>query len=140
MTQEAWTTLGVLVAVLALLIWSRVGPHLILLGGLVLLLVAGVIDEAAAAAGFANTAVLTIAALFSVVAGLRETGAVHMLAEPLLGRPKSELSAQGRVMFPIAVLSAFVPNTPLVAAALPVVHGWAKRMKVSVSRLLIPLS
>jgi di/tricarboxylate transporter len=139
-TTEAGKTCGVLIAVLVALIWTRIGPHLILLGGLVALLLMGVIDEAAALSGFANPAVITIAALFAVVAGLRETGAIHTLAEPVLGRPKTEAVAQARLMLPIAALSAFVPNTPLVAAALPVVHGWAKRMGFSVSRLLIPLS
>jgi di/tricarboxylate transporter len=43
-------------------------------------------------------------------------------------------------MLPVAALSAFVNNTPIVAMLLPVVVEWAKKHQLSVSRLLIPLS
>ena len=37
-------------------------------------------------------------------------------------------------------MSPFLYNTPLVAIMLPVVHDWAKKIRVSVSHLMIPLS
>lgn len=140
MPIETSITLGVLGLVLCLLLWTRWAAHVILLGGLTLLLTAGVVDEHDVLVGFANPGMATVAVLFVVVAGLRETGAMHWLAEPLLGRPRSLRQAQARIMGPVALLSAFMNNTPLVAAMLPVVNDWGRKHGIALSKLLMPLS
>ena len=48
--------------------------------------------------------------------------------------------AIGRLTFPTSLLSAFMNNTPLVAMMLPVVADWAKKNKVPLSKVMIPLS
>lgn len=140
MELEAYIALGVLSLVLTLLVVTRWAPHIILLGGLTLLLTTGVITEKDMLVGFANPGMVTVAVLFPVVAGLRETRAMHWLTEPLLGRPRSLFIAQMRITGPIAILSAFMSNTPLVAAMLPVINDWSRKHGISVSKLLIPLS
>jgi len=45
-----------------------------------------------------------------------------------------------RMMLPIAALSGFLNNTPVVALFIPIVKKWAKAIKVSPSLLMIPLS
>jgi di/tricarboxylate transporter len=57
-----------------------------------------------------------------------------------LGRPRTMLAAQGRLLLPVAAMSAFVNNTPVVAMFLPVLSGWAKRNRLNPSRLFMPLS
>ena len=64
--------------------------------------------------GFSNPGVLTIGALFMVAAGMYSTGAITMITEKPIGRPKSMLGAQLKILPPIAVGSAFLNNTPLV--------------------------
>lgn len=140
MGLESAITLGVLVVLLGLLICTRLAPHLVLLGGLTLLFTLGIVTEQDVLDGFANPGMITVAALFAVVSGLRETAAMHWVAEPLLGRPHSLGAAQVRIMGPVAVLSAFMNNTPLVAAMLPVLNDWARKQGISISKLLIPLS
>ena len=100
----------------------------------------GVITAKDAIAGFSNSGMLTVAVLFLVVAGLRETGAVEWVAGRFLGRPKSHREALVRLVFPIAGLSTFLNNTPLVAMFIPVVTDWAKKNRLRPSQLLIPLS
>jgi di/tricarboxylate transporter len=140
MTAGAILTLAVIVGALLLMMANVTSPDVILLAGVVVLAAGGVLSPAEAFAGFSNTGMLTVAALFVVAAGLRETGAVHVATARLLGRPRSERGALTRLVAPVVVASAFLNNTTIVATLLPAVHDWARRIKVSPSRLLMPLS
>lgn len=140
MTLDAWLAIGGVVAVLLALIFSSVPPYLVILGGVVAMLLAGVMPAGAAFSGFANEGMLTIAALFIVAAGINETGAVSATINSVLGHPKSTRGAQARVVAPVSAASAFLNNTPIVAMLMPVVTEWGKRIQVPASQLLIPLS
>lgn len=140
MSPEAWFSIATVLVVMALLLSNKVAPEIALLGGLTAQILAGVVSLERALAGFAHPAVLMIASLFVVAAGLGETGATHALASRLLGRPKTVAGAQMRLMGPVAVLSAFMNNTPIVAMYLPIVSDWAKKINVSPSKLFMPLS
>src|SRR6185436_20752028 len=115
-------------------------PDIILLGGAVLLLLTGVLSPADALAGFSNEAMITVAILYIVGAGVRETGGVDWVAKNLFGRPRNLLSAIFRLVFPTMGLSAFMNNTPLVAMLLPAVGDFAKTQRILPSKLMIPLS
>ena len=58
----------------------------------------------------------------------------------LLGRPQNAASAQIRLMAPIAIVSAFLNNTPVVAVMIPIVQSWGRSIGISAQQLLIPLS
>lgn len=140
MDFAGWFTLGTVVFTAALLIATRVAADLILVGGLTLLILAQVLTPAEALAGVANPGLATVAVLYVVVAGLVDTGGIHALGSRLLGRPRSVAAAQTRLMLPVAAMSGFLNNTPVVAMLVPVVEDWARRTGLSVSRLMIPLS
>lgn len=137
---DAWITLIVLAAVLVILVGTRKSPDAVLLGGLGVLLITGVLEPRQAIRGFSNEGVITIAVLYCMAAGLRETGAMDWATRQLLGQPRNILSAQTRIMLPTAAMSAFMNNTPLVAIVLPVVNDWARRHRFAPSKILIPLS
>jgi di/tricarboxylate transporter len=63
-----------------------------------------------------------------------------LVVQPLLGRPKSTTSAVARLTVPVAGLSAFMNNTPIVAMYMPVISDWANKIKLAPSKLFIPLS
>lgn len=140
----------ILFTVLIVLVRANRAPDYAIWGGVSLLLVCpvprdggwqiGVIGTGDALAGLGNDGVVTIAALFLVAAGLRETGVMNWLVSRVFGTPSSLFSAQNRLLWPTAVLSAFLNNTPLVAMLLPVTQDWAKRHRLSLSMLLMPLS
>ncbi len=140
MDVAAWYTLGVVLVVVTTLVLTRIGPDLVFIGGLTLLLVAGVVTPQEALAGFANPGVITVGALYIVVAGLRETGGIQWLSQQLLGRPKTLRSAQFRLMLPVTAMSALLNNTPVVAMLIPAVSDWSKRYRLPVSKLMLPLS
>ena len=92
------------------------------------------------ALAFGNEGLLTVAVLFVVSAGLTETGAIAMLAERAMGRPSTVRAAQARIMLPVAGISAFLNNTPVVAMFMPVISEWSRKINISPSKLFIPLS
>ncbi|MCG6156549.1 SLC13 family permease [Rubinisphaera margarita] len=140
MSMEAWMTLGVVFALFVALVKNIGPPDLLFMGATSLFALLGVITPKEAFAGFSNAGMLTVAVLFVVVAALRETGVLDFIGHHVLGRARSEKSVLVRLSSVIIPLSAFLNNTPIVAMFVPVVIEWARRNKVSPSRLLIPLS
>ncbi|MBK7972835.1 MAG: SLC13 family permease [Deltaproteobacteria bacterium] len=140
MTWQAWVTLATVAGMLFVMVRNLAGPDVTLLGGVVLLLSMGILTSKEAFAGFANEGMLTVGVLFVVAAAMRETGALDFFVRRILGRPRSVIGAQLRLMVPAAGISAFINNTPLVAAMVPIVSDWSKRIGVSASRLMMPLS
>ncbi len=140
MTLEGWTVIGVIATCLALLITTTYSVDLILLAGLGFLLVSGIVSPDDALAGFSNEGVLTVAALYIVAAGLRETGAIQFITQKIMGNTTTVRGAQTRIMAPVMVMSAFMNNTPIVASFIPALEHWSKKTRIPVSKVLIPLS
>ncbi len=140
MAWEALVTLLTLAAVLGALVITRVSADLVLMAAMAFLLITGILGPAQALAGFANPGVITIATLYVVAAGLKETGAVQWIARSLLGHPKTEKGAQFRMLAPTGILSGFMNNTAVVAMFIPAIQDWAQRLNIPASRLLLPLS
>src|SRR5262249_22919431 len=110
------------------------------IGAIVLLIALGVISPDEAFAGFANTGMLIVAALFVVAAGLRETGVMDFIGERFLGHVETEARAllyMAVVLIPSAMV---LNNTPKVILLVPVLIAWCRKRRISPSRLLMPLS
>lgn len=140
MSIEAWFTLFVVALCFILLSSNRYSPDLILMAGLTLLLLSGIISPEQALKGLANEGMVTVGVLYIVITGFRETGGINWLVDSVLKVPRSLSNAQLKVMLPVAVLSAFLNNTPVVAIFIPAINDWAKRHRLSVSKLMLPLS
>lgn len=140
MSFDAWLTLAIIGVCLVLLVLEKLPSELVMALGMVALLTVGVLSPAQALGGFSNEGMITVAAMYIVAAGIRETGGIDLVTRYLLGRPKSTGAAQLRIMLPTVTLSAFINNTPVVATFLPAIIAWAKRNNLSISKLLIPLS
>ncbi|WIX34896.1 SLC13 family permease [Salinicola sp. JS01] len=137
---DAWLSIAAVVAVLGTLVFTRIAPDAILVGAMAFLIFTDVLTPQQALAGFANTGVMTIAALYVVAAALKETGAIKWIASLLLGQPSTLRRAQWRVMLPASVLSAFMNNTTVVAMFIPAIQDWSGRLRLPPSKLLLPLS
>lgn len=140
MTGDGWITVAVIVGMVVVMASNLAGPDMVLIAGVTLLLLTGIIEPSEAFIGFSNPAVVTIAALFVVAAGVKETGGLDLAGRVVLGRPRSLAGGQLRMMFPVAALSSFLNNTPVVAMFVPLVTSWARRCNFSVSLMLLPLS
>jgi di/tricarboxylate transporter len=137
---DAWLTLAVVGFLLTAMIRNLAPPDLLFLGATTFLAITQVITPNDAFAGFSNSAMLTVAGLFVVAVGLRDTGLLDDLGHHLLGGVRTERAVMLRLAAVTIPLSAFLNNTPIVAMFLPIVVDWCRRNHTSPSRLLIPLS
>jgi di/tricarboxylate transporter len=133
-------TAAVVAATLALLLFVQRGPDMVMIAGVVVLMAAGVLEPDEALRGMANEGMITVAALFVVAAAIERTGALAVLVDRALGRPRSLASAQLRTMVVPGILSAFMNNTPVVALMVPAIRDWAKKHRLAVSKLLMPMN
>jgi len=140
MSPDAWLTIGILTVTFVALLATRLPPATIFLGALTLSVTFGLAPLDRSLAGFSNSGVLTIAALFMVAAGMYSTGAISLMSEKLIGRPKTMLGAQLKILPPTAIGSAFLNNTPLVGMMIPVIRDLCRSTGLSKAKLYIPLS
>ena len=140
MTFAMIFTMLIVLLVLVALASNRVAAEVTMMAAMVAVLVAGVITPEQALAGFANQGLMTVAVLYVVAAALRDTGAIYWIAHRLLGQPSTLLGSQIRLILPTSLLSAFLNNTTVVAMMIPAVQEWAQRLRLSASKLLLPLS
>jgi di/tricarboxylate transporter len=133
-------TVAILALTFGLLIATRLPPAAVFVGALTLAMTFGLAPTADLLKGFANQGVLTVGALYMVAAGMYSTGAVTLLGEKLIGQPRTVVAAQAKILPPVAIGSAFLNNTPLVAMFIPVLRDLARACRLTLSRLYIPLS
>ncbi len=130
----------ILALTFALLIFSKIPPAAIFIGALTLTITFKLAPLEDSLKGFNNPGVLTIGALFMIAAGMYSTGAISILSEKLIGRPRSIFKAQLKILPNIAFGSAFLNNTPLVAMMIPVIRDLSKSCGLDPKKLFIPLS
>ncbi|MCH9692393.1 MAG: SLC13 family permease [Gammaproteobacteria bacterium] len=140
MDWAGWFSLSLICAVLATLIFTRLQAHLVMMAALTLLSVSGILTPAEALSGFSNSGLITVAAMFVVAAGFHASGGIDLVIEHLLGSPRSNRKAMLRMFTPVLALSGCLNNTPVVATMIPAVNIWAKRIGITPSKLMIPLS
>lgn len=140
MDWQGWLSLTLVAGVLGTLTLTRLKPHVVMMGALTLLITFGVLTGAEALAGFANEGLITVAAMFVVAAGINASGGAELIVTRLLGRPKKVRAAMWRMFSPVAVLSGFLNNTPVVATMIPAVNSWSRKTGIAPSKLMIPLS
>ena len=137
---HAWITIVTVLTMFTVLLFTKLRSDLVFLGAVAILFVTGVLDAKEAFSGFSSTSVIVIGVLFAVVAGLMHTGVLQWIVKHLLGQPKTYSGAVARLMLPVAGLSSFLSNTTVVALFVNIVKMWSKKLGISPSKLLIPLS
>lgn len=136
----AWITIVTVLGMFTTLLFTKIRTDMVFLAAIGILFVTGVLDAKDALSGFSSTSVVVIGVLFVVVAGLTHTGVLQWIVRHLLGQPNSYSKAVIRLMLPVAGLSSFLSNTTVVAMFVGIVKMWSKKLGISPSKLLIPLS
>jgi len=105
------------------------------------LLLSGLIDKHQAISGFSNKAVITIGAMFILSHAFTKTGFIRVFTIWL------ENNGHGRnwlvstlFLLSVSIFSAFINNTATVAILIPVATDLSHRLKISASKIMMPLS
>ena len=90
---------------------------------------------------FANEGILTVLLIFPTilpfVRSIEVTNYIHTI---MSFGSTHHLAIICKITIPVFIVSAFVPNTPIVVALYPFVDRWCKSQKIPSSKYLIPLS
>ncbi len=141
MTFEACFVLVVVILIIIALVLDLMRPGLVFFSGIVVLVSFGIINTNQALSGFSNKGMLTVAVLFLVSGGIKNSGALNIVAKILLPQKRGKYhNTILKILFPVASLSAFLNNTPVVVIFAPMVKDWAEKMNLSPQKFLIPLS
>ena len=141
MTVEILIVLVILGVSLILFVSEVIRMDLVALLVLCTLAITGLVDAEGAFAGFSNSAVITVWAMFILSEGLTRTGIADIIGRQVMRvAGRREISMIFVIMITGAVLSAFMNNIGVAALMLPVVVDVARRTRIPASRLLMPLA
>ncbi len=130
-----------LIGMLIALIKDKMRPGIVLLSLVVLFMAAGIITPQQMVAGFSNRGMITVALLYLVSEGIRQSGALTMVVKKILPEKGTTVTkAQLRILPIVSAFSAFLNNTPVVVIFAPIIKNWAKKVGLSCTKFLIPLS
>jgi di/tricarboxylate transporter len=140
MTQDQILLFALFGGVFALLLWGRFRYDMVAFGALLLAVVLGLVPAGDAFAGFGHPAVVVVALVLVISAGLVRSGAVLLITRTLVDASRG-LGAHIAIMGGIAgVMSAFMNNVAALALLMPVDIETARKAGRSPSLSLMPLS
>lgn len=141
MTTEMLLTVAILVGAIVLFVMDRLRVDVVAMLVIIALTASGILPVQDAISGFSSTTVITLASLFIVGWAVFHTGLADRLSVLILRLAgTSETRLLLVLMSSVAVLSAFISSTGVVALMMPAVISLSKRLKIAPSRLLMPLS
>ncbi len=141
MTLSGYIAIAVVILMIIALLKEMMRPGLILFTALVIFMVTDIITSEEALSGFSNKGMITVGILFLVSEGFKQTGALSKLASVLLPKKRAPIPRLIlRLTMPIAGVSAFLNNTPMVIIFAPMIKKWAEKLGLPSQKFLIPLS
>ncbi|MER0125580.1 SLC13 family permease [Franconibacter daqui] len=141
MNGELIWVLSLLAVAVALFATGKVRMDAVALLVIIAFVLSGTLTLNEAFAGFSDPNVILIAALFIIGDGLVRTGVATKMGSWLMSvAGSSETRMLILLMLTVAGLGAFMSSTGVVAIFIPVVLSVCSRMKISPSRLMMPLS
>jgi di/tricarboxylate transporter len=141
MTGQIALLLFIIGVSLALFSFEWVSADITALGILLTLVLTGLLPASEAFAGFGSDAVMMILGLFILTAALVHTGIIDMVRRAILHRTgDNPHRVSAVIMIVSATLSALMSNTATTAFFIPVTISLARKIRISVSKLLMPLA
>ncbi len=141
MTLEIGIVLIVLLGAVVMFATERVPVDVVAIVAMSVLVVTGVLTPQQGVSGFSNSATITVAFMFILSTALFKSGAVVGIGNRIAVLFKYNFWIGILVtMLTVGVISAFINNTPVVAIFIPILVGAAAQSKLSIAKMLMPLS
>ena len=140
MTRDQTLIFAILAATIFLFLWGRWRHDVVALASLLACVFAGLVPVESAFDGLGHPAVITVACVLVLSAGLQATGAIDALAQRLLPKSAGMLPSMAALVGVGALLSAFMNNVGAMALLMPVAVQIASRHELPPGRVLMPLS
>ncbi len=131
----------ILVGMFIAFVQERYPATVVAVLGICAFLATGLLDSASLAQSFANSAPITIGAMFILSAALMRTGTLDLVGNWIVARARRHpVRATIELILGMMPAAAFMNNTPVVVVMIPIVLRLAAAINVSAKKLLIPLS
>ncbi len=140
MSADQATILAVLLATMAMFLFGRWRHDMVAVGALLACVLSGLVSYQDAFAGFGHPAVVTVACVLVLSAGLQHTGAVDALTRRVLPASAGAMTSIAALTALAAVLSGFMNNVGALALLMPVAVQIARRLDLPPGRVLMPLA
>lgn len=141
MTITAYIALGVILLMIVALIREMMRPGLILFCALVVFMITDILSAEEALSGFSNKGMITVALLFLISEGVKESGVLNRVGRVILPKKRKPIPRLLlQIMIPVSAISAFLNNTPVVIIFGPMLKKWADKLSLPSQKFLIPLS
>ncbi|MCH7410861.1 anion permease [Belliella sp. DSM 111904] len=131
---------GILVFALVFFIWGKFRYDVVAITCLLALVLFGITPPDEAFVGFAHPAVVTVAVILIVSAGLQSSGLIDMIGNWVMRIGKNTLLQVAALSTIVAFASAFMNNIGALAVMMPVALHLAKKSGNSPSSLLMPIA
>ena len=136
---DAWLTIITVMAVITVMLLTKVRTDAVMLIAIGVLFATGVLDAKETCSGFSSGTVVVTGVLAVVMAGLRYTGVLQWMMKHIFGLPDCYPTALLRMMVPVSMLSAFISNTMLTMLFGNVLKRWSRKLGIAPSKLYLPM-
>lgn len=140
MTTAQSIIMLILLVTIGMFLWGRWRHDMVALAALLACVLGGVIEPAIAFNGFGHPAVITVACVLVLSAGLQSSGAVDVLARHAMPKNAGLIVSMAALVGMGALLSGFMNNVGALALLMPVALQLANRLDVPPGQVLMPLA
>ncbi|MGD9328435.1 MAG: SLC13 family permease [Cyclobacteriaceae bacterium] len=115
-------------------------PSVSFLLAVLIFTITGILDTEHVLAGFSNSSIAVIILLIVITAAIRKNYKIELIFDLVFKKAKTYRNFLIRMMAQVAILSALINNTAVVALMTPYVYNYGRKNNIAPSKLLIPLS
>ncbi|MSR62199.1 MAG: SLC13 family permease [Planctomycetes bacterium] len=139
--DPAWVVSLTLLASFVLLFSDKLRYDIVALLVVITLVLTGALEANEAFAGFSSEAVIVVGCMCVFGHAMSRWGVAEGLCQRLFKNPNtSEAGMVARLSFVAAIFAAFMTDTAVVGVLIPIAHALSRQRKISISRLLLPIS
>ncbi len=139
--MEIALVLGLLVVAVVLFATEKISVDIITVGLLLVLTSLGILTPAEAFSGFGSDFIVMLASIFVVGAAMQKAGVLEIIGHKLFTLTRQRTRSLPTILMAfVSFVSAFMNNTTVTAMSVAPVVGLARRLKISPSKLLMPVA